>query len=158
MVKTQSFVLRSRRPNIAQSTLRRFFTSHQRQPQNSQHLAQFLTNITNGNAQCQYKPLKPPEPINRPAEEPPIYQSLPPDGRRGHMSRLSTFQTLNNSHQRNDNQSYLHQRTVDLPHQSTTEPNDGLFKSYSPFKAYQNPRPPPNQFNSIGPKPRKTTS
>jgi hypothetical protein len=54
------------------------------------------------------------------------------------MSRLSTFQTLNNSHQRNDNQSYLHQRTVDLPHQSTTEPNDGLFKSYSPFKAYQN--------------------
>ncbi|EEZ99193.2 dual specificity mitogen-activated protein kinase kinase 7 [Tribolium castaneum] len=114
------------RPNLAQSTLRRFFTSHQRQqPPNTQHLAQFLTNITNGNAQCSYKPLKPPEPKK---EEPPVYQSLPPEGR--HNSRLSTFQL---NHQRNDNQ-----RTDDLlPHQSA-EPNDSLFKTYSPFKAYQN--------------------
>ncbi|RZB40306.1 dual specificity mitogen-activated protein kinase kinase 7 [Asbolus verrucosus] len=112
-------------------------TTAPRQPQNTQHLAQFLTSITNGNAQCQYKPLKPPEPSNK-TEEPVIYQSLPPDGRGGHISRLSTFQSTNNSHQRNDNQPYLHQRTVDLPHQSTIEPNNSRFKTYSPFQAYQN--------------------
>ncbi|KAJ3664654.1 hypothetical protein Zmor_000206 [Zophobas morio] len=124
------------RSNIAQSTLRRFFTSHQRQPPTTQHLAQYLTNITNGNAQCQYKPLKPPEPAAKGGQEPPsAYQNLPPDSRGGHISRLATFQSLN--HQRNDNQPYPHQRTADLPHQSTTEP-DSLYRTYSPFKAYQN--------------------
>lgn len=95
-----------------------------------------MTNITNGNSQ-QYKPLKPIEKLDRSIDDVPVYQSLPPDTRGSHNSRLGTFQSL--SHQRNDNQSFLHQRVFNSPHQSTIETtNESPFKTYSPFKAYQN--------------------
>lgn len=80
--------------------------------------------MTNGNVQSQYKPLNLPDMVGK--EGHPVYQSLPPDGR-CHNSRLTTF------HQRNDNQPYLRQRTFSPPHQESN-----LFKTYSPFQAYQN--------------------
>lgn len=66
--------------------------------------------------------------------------SLPPDGKSGHFSRISTFQNASNSisnHQR-ECSPYLHQKSPDRHNFYQQNVGEHINRSCSPFQAYQN--------------------
>lgn len=86
--------------------------------------------------------------------------SLPPDGRCGHFSRINTFQNASNSvtnHHQRVPSPFLHQKSPDR--HNFYQQNVGEHRSYSPFQAYQNhiqmQQPIPRERREYSPVPQR---